>query len=332
MNWSAVLEHYDLGGDGRLTSLGGTASPKVLVHTAEGDFILRCRPAEAASPEFTAYDHALRSFLADQGFPAPRPVPTRDGRTYVELRGAVFELSESLPGGYCPDLSLAQLAETGRALARLHELGKRFRHPGKRHFVREDHISVLQPLLDELGRLPNLPLDRRELTTLEREVADVSAALDGGLYDALEQSVIHGDFHPGNVLYEADRLTAVLDYDYAAPGATLRDLGDGLMFFASTHARPVDPADIWSLAQPWRIDEKRTAAFLRGYVSVRPIPPYWPQITLLMLSRWFQVRLRGARKVALDQKVRFVFADLWPPVQLLKRHYQAWLNLIIDRL
>ena len=72
-----------------------------------------------------------------------------------------------------------------------------------------------------------------------------------GAVTPVEEVIIHGDFHPGNVLYSGYHVSAVLDYDYAAPGSVLRDIGDGLMFFAATRGRPFDPDDIWSLAQAW---------------------------------------------------------------------------------
>jgi len=160
----------------------------------------------------------------------------------------------------------------------------------------------------------------------------MAVQLDDAMYRSLDQTVIHGDFHPGNVLYDRNRVTAVLDYDYSGPGAVLRDIGDGLMFFAACHARPFDPDNIWSLTQPWRVDEDRTLAFLAGYVAVRSIPAAWPWVSTLMLSRWFQCKLRGSRKVPVDRRIEFVLKDIWQPVELLKRHYQAWLALVVRRL
>ena len=329
MNWDDVLEQYDLPRKAKMTAVGGTASPKVLVEASGQRYVLRQRPQAFARRELTEYDHALRNYLADRHFPAPRVLPARSGFTWAEFNGHVYEMSCVLPGKIVPAPSAKLVFEAGQVLGRLHELGRDFRHGGKENFVREDHISILQPLLDELKALAEQGEQKKQLGSLQKELDDVTLQLEDAVYHSLEQSVIHGDFHPGNVLYTDSRITAVLDYDYASRQAILRDIGDALMFFAATRRRPVDPDDIWSLTQGWLVDRERTLAFLKGYRCVRPLPAQWPYVSSLMLSRWIQCKLRGSRKVPVEQKVNFVLTDLWDPVHLLKRHYQAWLNLLI---
>jgi len=323
--WREVLEAYDLPKDVLLEPAGGTATPKVLIETVSARYILRRRPADMVNPSWIAYEHALRNFLADRGFPAPPVVPARTGRTWVTLAGSTFEMSCVLPGTMVAAPDQAQLHQAGQTLAEYHQLGRQFYHPGKGDFVREDHIWILQPLLDQLFELTEDQRQRNELARLQETLDQVAQQLDSGLYASLEHSVIHGDFHPGNVLFQGERVSGVVDYDYASRGAVLRDIGDGLLFFAFRRAGVFDPHDIWSLAQVWIPDRQRAVRFLRGYCSIRPLPADWAHLHLLMLSRWLQQRLRGIRKVPAERKTQFCLTGLWQPVQWLTHDAPAWL-------
>jgi hypothetical protein len=115
-----------------------------------------------------------------------------------------------------------------------------------------------------------------------------------------------------------------LDYDYAAPGSVMRDIGDGLMFFAAVRPAAFDPDDIWSLTQAWRPDAGRAVEFLKGYTSVRPLPEDWPMTSYILLSRWLQVKLRGSRKVTPDRKLDFVLTDLREVVHWIENGFQGW--------
>lgn len=324
LSWENVLRHYDLSGPVTVTPVGGTAAPSVRVVTTRETMILRRRPTALARPEFIDFDHALKQSLADRHFPAPRPVPTRTGQTWVRDGEDVYEMSRLLQGERVPVPNPRQLYETGRTLARFHLLAAEFRHPGKDHFVREDHVSILQPLLEDLYPLAPAAEFREELDFIRAWLHKLHALAGDGAVTPVEEVIIHGDFHPGNVLYSGYHVSAVLDYDYAAPGSVLRDIGDGLMFFAATRGRPFDPDDIWSLAQAWQPDSARAMEFLKGYAAVRPLPEDWPMTSYVLLARWLQVKLHGARKVPPDRKLDFVLTDLRETVHWLENGFQGW--------
>ena len=324
LQWKSVLQHYDVPRPVELTPVGGTAAPNLRVDSPGGRFILRRRPKAMADPEFVLYDHALRTYLADCGFPAPKPVPTKNGATWVQVDGEIFELSPLLPGTMAPAPNPAMLFDTGKQLATFHRLGEGFHHPGKERFVREDHPSVLLPLVEELSELADDDRSREDFSRVRKELDELCGLWTG----PPDRTVLHGDFHPGNVLYDAGRISAVLDYDYAAPGPTARDLGDALMFFAARRKSPFNPDDIRSLTQGWQIDDERAKSLLKGYASVRPLPENLETLRDLMRSRWLQVKLRGARKVPREQKIGFVLSDLWPTADWLKRDFIPWFRHI----
>ena len=114
------------------------------------------------------------------------------------------------------------------------------------------------------------------------------------------------------------------DFDYLGVQARARDLSDGLILFASRRDDPLDPNEIRSLAQPFVPDLAQYRALLRGYQSVTPLTEQeWRALPLLMRSRWIQIRLRGARKIAEDQRIRFVLHRFFEVIDWLDREADA---------
>jgi len=74
--------------------------------------------------------------------------------------------------------------------------------------------------------------------------------------------VIHGDWHPGNLLFRGPAVAAVVDFDAARAEARAIDVANGALQFSMTMAGP-DPA-----AWPEGLDEDRLLAFCRGYDQV----------------------------------------------------------------
>jgi len=326
MDWDRILKHYDLPENTVVSHIGGTAAPNVLIKTPHTDYVLRRRPPGMCRREHIEFDHNLRTYLADMGFVCPPLVKNADGETWTVIEHEVYEMSIKLPGRPAPMPDETQLYQAGTTLARFHSLTHGFQHPGKNDFVREDHISVLQPLLDRLFHLKSASDEKKQLQKIQRKLDKLSDQLDGGVYHSLERSIIHGDFHPGNVLYDQAHVSALLDYDYAAPGAVLRDVVDGIMFFAATRPNSFDPDDIWSLTQPWQPDANRSRIFLHGYASVRSLPQDWTAAVPLMMSRWLQAKLRGSRKVADHHKIEFVLKGIWHPLSWLENEASSWLE------
>ena len=88
-------------------------------------------------------------------------------------------------------------------------------------------------------------------------LVDSSVAIPGAAGSA---HVLHGDFHPGNVLYHAGFPSAVLDLDSARLGHRLLDVANASMQFA---LEPLGEGD--ESSWPTMMQASRLEAFLRGY-------------------------------------------------------------------
>jgi aminoglycoside phosphotransferase (APT) family kinase protein len=81
-------------------------------------------------------------------------------------------------------------------------------------------------------------------------------------FDDWPQQVVHGDWHPGNMLFANHKITAVLDFDSVKIAPKVTDLANGMLQFSIVGDRP-NPAD-W----PAYLDQAKLIQFLDGYQQI----------------------------------------------------------------
>lgn len=186
-------------------------------------------------------EHAFSQELADAELPVVAPLRF-DGRSLLQHEGYRYALAPR-HGGRAPTLeSSDQLEWLGRLIARMHTVGAAAPFA---HRARLDRASMVQqPMRAVLGS-----------TLLPPSLADAYRAaatrLDQAI-DARQQAVgpvrplrLHGDCHPGNVLW-TDAGPHFVDLDDARTGPAVQDL--------------------WMLAN----DDAGLQALLDGYNAMRP--------------------------------------------------------------
>ncbi|GAB2580645.1 serine/threonine protein kinase [Dyella jejuensis] len=185
-------------------------------------------------------EHAFAQELADAELPVVAPLSFA-GRSLLHHDGYRYALSPR-HGGRAPMLESAeQLAWLGRLIARMHGVGARaaFVHRGR--IDRE--TLIMQPMHAVLAsNLLSASLHDRYRQAVERVNRQVAARFEAvGTVRTLR---LHGDCHPGNVLW-TDAGPHFVDLDDARMGPAVQDL--------------------WMLAH----DEGAMQALLDGYVSMR---------------------------------------------------------------
>ncbi|MEZ6233137.1 MAG: phosphotransferase [Phycisphaerales bacterium] len=287
----AVLARYDLG---RIDSIrefarGSPASPKAIVAGPLGRFLVKRRAPGEDHPHLVAFCHGLHLHLLDRGFPAPALVGTRDdNNSMLQLDGRVYEVSEFIEGA-----AFARTPEQARAagamLARFHAgvrgFHARWHTPADFAHADERIEFLIDRCVDRLGDEGDRLLD--EVRGVWRRAV---AALDELGVAAWDRDLLHGDWHPGNVVFEGDRISAVIDYDSARRGPRVVDVAAGVLNFsirAGGQATEVSPVagesgvagdSVGALGAPlpgggdparWPAepDEARASAFLGGYAA-----------------------------------------------------------------
>jgi Ser/Thr protein kinase RdoA (MazF antagonist) len=230
-----------------------------LVDAEGGRFVLRRFPADLASgqAEFAA---AVQQCVAVTGGPAMAVVADAAGRLVARVEDQAFVMvrfaeGQCRPEGFPP----AELCrEFGRALGRIHRcLRSRPDLAAGSPRVTSDPADPAAAIRGALARHgPDCPhAHTRQVLAAKLAQAQALSPSALTLPARLPASVIHGDFHPGNVVVDGGRATAVLDFDLARVCPPGYEVVRGLLYC-------VKPTGGHQRFSP------RATAFLSGYLGV----------------------------------------------------------------
>jgi len=268
---AVVLSHYDLGviESAREYPRGSRRSPKLLLRTANGWYLLKRRAQGRDKPARVTFAHTLLWHLRQKGFPVPQLLTTRDGQRSMLIHNRrVYELFEYV-GGKKYDGSLEQTTHAGKTLARFHRAVADFQTawqppPGGYH----DSPAVrtgLHAIPGSIGSHDSVIGQEAELLTLTQELLEryeqAAEAVNRLGFADWPGWIVHGDWHPGNMTFRQNRVAAVLDFDAARRSPAVTDVANGMLQFSIL--RGGDDPEQW----PEFFDQTRMRRFLLGYVS-----------------------------------------------------------------
>ncbi|MEM6332447.1 MAG: phosphotransferase [Planctomycetota bacterium] len=270
---AVVMSHYDIGPIDRIKPFprGSRKSPKVVLKSAFGLFLLKRRAKGKEDPRRVAFCHMVQLHLMDKGFPLPKLLGTRrDNNSMLKLDGKVYELFEFVRGN-AYDQSAEATHDGGRVLATMHRLLGDFEcafesSSGSFHGSQSVR-SALEHAPLTLRRVYGDAVEERAerivegLEYLKRAYRDAAGRVTEAGLDGWPASVVHSDFHPGNLLYRGTKAVAVIDFDSARRLPRVVDVANGALQFSIVGGRK--PAE-W----PEHLDEARFRRFVAGYGSV----------------------------------------------------------------
>lgn len=271
---AVVLSHYDLGiiESAREFARGSRQSPKLLLNAPTGRYLLKRRAVGRDKPERVEFTHALLHHLHDRGFSVPRLVETRDGRTLVAHQSRVYEVFEFLDGRRYSE-SLGETAHAGRTLARFHHHAAEFDTAWQPVATSFHDLASVKAGLNSIpttvashdsvvGHEAELLSTTQELYERYEEAAAKVAALG---FAEWRETINHGDWHPGNMLFAREKVCVVLDFDSVRPAPRVCDVANGLLQFSILRSvgDPIDWPDFFDLT--------RMRRFFRGYLTRLPL-------------------------------------------------------------
>jgi Ser/Thr protein kinase RdoA (MazF antagonist) len=269
-----VLSHYDIGVILQVKPLSGgnRSAPKMAIVSEQGKFLLKRRPKGKDDLYRVAFAHAVQSYLAKKAFPVTSLLSTRDKNTTVlQLNHHVYELFKFVTGSRYDGSEEATL-DAGRQLAEFHRCLSDFAYEfdlGGLKACFHDSSTVrrhLKTLGSDRASHPNKKM-RAMAEALMVLYNESSVAVNELGFDSWEQQVIHGDWHPGNMLFSKSKLAAVLDFDSVRIAPPLTDLANGMLQFSIIGGRP-NPKD-W----PDYLDREKLVQLLNGYKSEAACEP-----------------------------------------------------------
>jgi Ser/Thr protein kinase RdoA (MazF antagonist) len=262
----------------------------------------RERPRLGGGAEDIVWEHTFLESLATHDFPASRPLPLFDGRSWCRSDGRRWGAFTYLPGRPLLWERWPDLAEAGAFLARYHEAARLIA------------VSVQRPTATPIGRLRDLmPRDRLPIATgsaanarrFDRLLEEMEDRLNPGGYFAMDEMIVHGDFTMDNVLIEGEppRITGLIDFGSAYRERWPADLAFGL--WRSGRAKPADVA----------LDLDRVGRFVGGYHQREPIGA--EVVLLLPVLLWARGLQLAARWV--ERAPAAALAELAPVTTMILR-------------
>lgn len=272
-----VLAHYDLG-----SLAGGEKNTRGFVNTAyaittlrEGVqrqyFLRKYRPG--IREEEVQFEHSLIEHLsADGRCPVAGLHKTRAGRSYLrrgagqgEAKDVFYAIFDLLPGEdrytwvgpRCTDSELKSSAST---LAQFHQAVAGFTPSGR---MVEPRIIDLLPMIGEFwstcpARSKGYAFDALVLEAqglVMSSINSVRARLSEPEASRMPQMVIHCDFHPGNLMFEGERVSGLFDFNWSKMDWRALDVALALWYFCAS----------WEASEDGRLRLDKAALFLNAY-------------------------------------------------------------------
>ncbi len=322
----SIIQAYGLSSSASLKpAKGGTAGTGGIITDGSACYYLRQRSAEHAAESSIRYEHHILDVLSTASVPVQVPLSTRDGSSYCKANGMIFELTRFVEGEPFTAGDRKELRSLGRVTGRFHKACRQI-ETGKPDRDREDDPRRLRSELLEYLELDDAdasnlsdrldPTSRfaeraSELDTLvgriDRYLQMLGERAPSQIYEVLPQSIIHGDLHTGNVLFRDRCVASLFDFDWMNRQECIRDVGDGLLFFAGLPDTTPSASDLWALTSEIRLDENLTEVFINGYNEERPLSDAELRaLPMAMGCRWLQIRIRGMRKLGLSDRPGFL--------------------------
>jgi homoserine kinase type II len=265
-----ALQYYDLGTLESVTkAFHGFVNETMFVQTSKGRFVMR-RNHRRFSEETHRYRHALISWLRERGFPTSELVPTRDGDTLLVLGGRTYEVAPFIEArDYDPNRP-QQMESVGETLARYHKTIEGFPPPPQSEqaprYSAHDVMALSERLLerDMMGDLYDI------LMWYDMRAAKLRQQFPDEVYNSLPHTLIHGDVHKDNFLFQDDEVIALIDFDQVAWDARIADLADLLVGFSTGHSPNSSVVTTWGVYKG-PLDIETSTVLLSAYHRVFPL-------------------------------------------------------------
>jgi homoserine kinase type II len=216
---AAFLADFDVGEAVSFKGIAeGVENSNYLLETRRGRFILTIYERRVRGEDLPFF-LSLMQWLANAGYPSAAPVADRVGESLKSLRGKPAALIGFLPGLSARRPSVAQCREAGEGLGWLHLAARGF--AGRR--------------ANDLGQASWAPMAERLATAAERlkpglgaTIEADAAALAAHWPRGLPEGVVHADYFPDNVFFDAGRFAGTIDFYFAAIDALAYDVAVAL--------------------------------------------------------------------------------------------------------
>jgi len=201
----------------------GQNNTTAFVDTEHGCYVVRIYQNENPL-SVLQFEHELLERLAEQNlsFQTPRLIPTREGRTYTETpSGKYAALFAHIPGRHPSKNDLVHVRAIGAAIAELSTALQGLELPRASPSSGYYEIYKIHPLVtrDALALFfqdPVIGFDPEEAAWAQEALASCEREIARLAEHDVQLGLIHGDVTVGNTLLLGERISGILDFEFAA--------------------------------------------------------------------------------------------------------------------
>lgn len=226
---SEILNRYDLGDLlSSETIKEGVLNENRIVHTTKGIFFLKY--CKNKTPEQVQYIWQAERFMEEMGIPALKAIFTDEQNSLMVYTFIESDRSHAY--------NLKDYFIMGQMLGRIHLISQNSEIPAylKENYYKEstDRLSAVERMKDHLDRIKQKEIiddiDKLFLSYIEKKIMYANKFANAVL--PVNDTLIHGDFHPGNLLI--DRITrdviGVCDWEKAQYAPRSYDLARSYLY------------------------------------------------------------------------------------------------------
>lgn len=178
--------------------------------------------------------------LEESGIPVAKPIPTMDGREYVDFVGVYYLLMNKLPGSHIVDIYQADYRkiayDTGIVVAKLHNAF---------HDCEYKITCWNNNMIDEMnGWIYDTFITNQFRYCLKSDV-DLTINELKSCYDKLPRQLIHRDIHFGNILFNNGEFSGYIDFDLSQIDVRIFDISYFLMGLLIDHYKNENDIEKW---------------------------------------------------------------------------------------
>jgi homoserine kinase type II len=211
-------------------------------------YFLRCY-RKGVLEEKIKFEHALLHELVQRNFEiCPRVIPTKDNTTLLKVpketkkgtEEVYIALFSCLPGKdkyswddpLCTD---AELRDAAKILALYHNTIFEWKSINNLTDQRDmDKIPFIQPQWSYyVHNTGTSVFDRYLLKQFDYLLKILNKFENKGVYDSMPHLAVHGDYHPGNLKFQDEKVSGVFDFDWSKMDMRCLDVGRGIYFFCT---------------------------------------------------------------------------------------------------
>jgi Ser/Thr protein kinase RdoA (MazF antagonist) len=199
---------------------------KLIVETSRGKFLVKTYKRDPYVLDALRFQHRLSDHLHEHQLPVAKIQEARNGKRIVEVDTWAIELQEFVEGTPM-HVSSETLEVSAHALGRFHRVCHDFPRPERDarmwrfSQVPRSNLAQLYAAAQREGDSPALTSDCNAIALF---LHDANKELNYEARNQFETGLIHGDWHGGNLIFQKDKLMAIVDLEFAGDGCYLEDL------------------------------------------------------------------------------------------------------------